>query len=321
MPRILITVDASAGQGIRLDRWLASIPGAITRSRLKNGLSLLTVNDSPAKLSRVIHPGDTILAEWEDETVEGISAENIPLDIIYEDANVTVVNKQSGMVTHPAAGNWTGTLVNALLWRWSTIPVGDTAEARIRVGEHSEGALRPGIVHRLDKDTSGLIITARNPETEAYLQGLFKTRRVKKIYLAIVCGRPKERERTIETNIARDPKSRKKFIATAMTSPGKRAKTSYRVIASWEKHSLIAFVLHTGRTHQIRVHCKYLGFPILGDPIYGRKDHTFPHASLMLHAWRLSLNLPDDENRTRFEAPVPERMKAVIDALNDTGMS
>ncbi len=308
MPRVSSVVDASVGDGIRLDRWLSSLPGAITRSRLKNGLTLLTVNGTPSRLSRPVREGDVIVAEWEDAEAAGIEPEEIALDVIYEDSNVTVVNKTSGMVTHPAAGNWNGTLVNALLWHW-----GQGARTRAVPG------LRPGIVHRLDKDTSGVIITARNPETEAYLQGLFKSRRVKKTYLAIVRGKPPQVEGTVETNIARDAKSRKKFAATPLDSRGKRAKTSYKVIASWDRHALVAFALHTGRTHQIRVHCKYLGCPILGDPIYGKKDADFPSASLMLHAWRLTLVLPDGERQTRFEAPVPSRMKAIMEVLRAAG--
>ncbi len=315
MPRVSVVVDASAGEGIRLDRWLSSQPGAITRSRLKNGLSLLTVNGIPSKPSRSVREGDVIVAEWEDAFAGGISPEDIPLEILYEDANVTVVNKRCGMVTHPAAGNWSGTLVNALLWHWArNRPSGEKTPRA--VGDEGAGhGLRPGIVHRLDKDTSGVIITAKNPETEAYPQGLFKSRSVKKIYLAIVCGRPPQEEGTVETNIARDAKSRKRFVATDLASRGKRAKTTYKIVAAWERHSLVAFSLHTGRTHQIRVHCRHLGCPILGDPIYGKKDRDFPSAALMLHAWRLSLVLPDGDQRTRFEAPVPARMKSVMEIL------
>jgi 23S rRNA pseudouridine1911/1915/1917 synthase len=301
MSELSVTVDDAATGGMRLDRYCARMTGSPTRSRLKNGAKSVSVNGKPAKLSRQVFPGDRIDIVWEDEACHDIAGENIPLEVVYEDDNVTVVNKAQGTVTHPAAGNWTGTLVNALLWRWSaTVPA---------------GSLRPGIVHRLDKDTSGIIITARNPETESWLQGQFKRRRTKKVYAAILSGVPPTMSGSIRTRIARDPKNRKRFTWTDNDGRGKDARTDYRVVKTYGPYALVLFRLYTGRTHQIRVHCKYLGCPILGDPVYGKKDRSFPDATLMLHAKTLVITLPGNERASRFDAPIPIRFRKVIRAL------
>ncbi len=305
MPELTIEVGEGASGGVRLDRYCASLPGAISRSRLKNGALEISVNGKTAKLSRVVVPGDSIRVCWEDPVPENLSPENLPLDILFENADVTVVNKRQGMVTHPGAGNWCGTLVNALLWHWNMAA--------------PEGNHRPGIVHRLDKDTSGAIITARNPATETFLQEQFRGRKTKKKYLAILTGVPKSPVGDIRTNIHRDPKNRKRFTWSSDETKGKRARTEYRVLRAYGTYALVVFTLHTGRTHQIRVHSKYLGCPILGDPIYGKKDRFFPDATLMLHAWKLSISLPGEDQPRRFIAPVPVRFKKVIKALRGNG--
>ncbi len=305
MPRVSLVVDSAPPGGMRLDKWLASGKVELTRSRLKNGLLGLTVNGAPSKLSRSVKSGDVVSVEWEDPANESLEPEDIPLSILYEDDNVTVVDKRQGMVTHPGAGNWSGTLVNALLWHWG-----------IKLEPFEGRNLRPGIVHRLDKDTSGVIITARNPVTESYLQDVFKSRRVRKTYLAILVGVPTNREGIIETTLMRDPRNRKRFTWTDKTDKGKRAKTGYRVLRAWKGFSLVAFRLYTGRTHQLRVHSRFLGCPILGDSVYGRREKSFPAATMMLHAWRLSLILPGMTEITRFESPIPERMRDVIDSLD-----
>lgn len=301
MPEICIDVDDTAKAGMRLDRYCALRPGSVSRSRLKNGALSVTVNGQPAKLSRIVRPGDRIFLSWEDPESEDLVPENIPLDILYEDSNVTVVNKRQGMVTHPAAGNWSGTLVHALLWHWKQ--------------EAPSGNPRPGIVHRLDKDTSGIIITARNPDTETWLQSQFRTRRVRKTYAAILQGVPARRSGEIKTQILRDPRNRKRFTWSDDSSKGKFAHTDYRVVRSYGGYALVLFTLHTGRTHQIRVHSKFLGCPILGDPIYGKKDPSFQGATLMLHAYRLVIRLPGIDRPLRFIAPIPPRFRKVIRAL------
>jgi len=301
MGSIRLVVPSGTGNGMRLDRYCALADGSVSRSRLKNGALSVTVNGQAAKMSRQVREGDVIEIEWEDPPQELPTPEDIPLDIVYEDSQVTVVNKKQGMVTHPAAGNWSGTLVHALLWHWNSL-----ADA---------GNLRPGIVHRLDKDTSGIIITARTPEAEAWLQGEFSGRRTIKVYFAILCGIPKKREGEIKTQILRDPKNRKRFTWSDDPAKGRAAHTAYRVLATYGSYAIVRFRLHTGRTHQIRVHSKFLGCPILGDPIYGKKDPLFPGATLMLHARRLRIRLPGAAVLTTFVAPVPLRFRKVLSAL------
>ncbi len=303
MSELRLTVSDVSPEGMRLDRYCANHAGAVSRSRLKNGALGVTVNRKPAKLSRTVKNGDEIILAWEDPVPERIEGEDIPLSVLYEDDNVTVIDKAQGMVTHPAAGNWTGTLVNALMWRWGI--------------ECPGASLRPGIVHRLDKDTSGVIITARNPETETFLQERFRTRQTRKVYVAVLQGVPRMARGDIRTRIARDPKNRKRFTWTDDESRGKTAHTGYRVIKTYGGYSLVLFRLYTGRTHQLRVHSKYMGCPILGDPIYGKKDRIFPDSTLMLHARRLTIALPDSKGVMTFRAPLPDRFKAVIGRLRD----
>jgi len=305
MGTLSLVVDDSAGAGIRLDRYCAQCAGSPTRSRMKNGIASIRVNGKNAKLSRIVHPSDAIEILWDDPVSEDIAPEDIPLEILYEDDTVTVVNKRQGMVTHPAAGNWSGTLVHALLWHW-------------KIGA-SEGNQRPGIVHRLDKDTSGVIITARTPEAESWLQEQFRLRKTRKVYAAILSGVPKAREGEIQTQILRDPKNRKRFTWSDDTERGKTARTGYRVVRTYGNYSLVLFTLFTGRTHQLRVHSKFLGCPILGDPIYGKKDASFPGATLMLHARTLMIVLPGRSVMSRFDAPIPLRFKKVIATLKETG--
>jgi len=300
---LTLRVSADAGSGMRLDRYCALKSGEVSRSRLKNGALSATVNGKAAKLSRAVRPGDLIVLAWEDPVPERIEPENIPLRILYEDANVTVVDKPQGMVTHPAAGNWTGTLVHALMWHWGLAGGGENP--------------RPGIVHRLDKDTSGIIITARNPETETFLQEQFRTRKTVKVYAAILSGVPRAREGEIKTRITRDPKNRKRFTWTDDESRGKHARTAYRVVKTYGPYALVLFRLHTGRTHQLRVHSKYLGCPILGDPIYGKKDKVFPDATLMLHAKRLTIPLPGARKPLTVRAPLPRRFRGIISKLRE----
>lgn len=301
MPVLRFTVESGGGQ--RLDRACALRNPGITRSRLKNGAKRILVNGKEAKMSRAVRAGDEVLVEWEDPVPGDILPEDIELKIVFENDDVTVVNKRQGMVTHPAAGNWSGTLVNALLWHWKR--------------EVPDGNQRPGIVHRLDKDTSGLIITAKNPEAEASLQEAFKKRTVTKVYASLLTRVPPSAKGEIRTNIVRDPGNRKRFTWTDKAERGKSAWTSYRVLKTWGNYALVLFRLHTGRTHQIRVHSKYLGCPILGDPIYGKRDALFPDATLMLHAAKLVIALPGEKEPTTFTAPLPARFKEIVTALEE----
>ena len=322
----------------RLDKYISSLPDGLGRSKLKSGVQEILVNGQAAKLSSKVRARDKIEIFWEDNVPDNIEPENIPLKIVYEDDDVCVVNKEQGMVTHPAAGNWSGTLVNALLFHWGRGAVtgvkdGDSAEALER--------RRPGIVHRLDKDTSGLIVTAKNRAAEDWLHEQFLSRRLSKEYILIVKGCPPKKDGIVDTWIVRDPADRKRFKAVALDGgkkyekfgedaekkaktaassgnapgAGKRAVTLYHVVSVYGAYSLVRVRLKTGRTHQIRVHMKFLGCPVLGDAIYSRKDERFPNISLMLHSRLLKIRLPGKEGMAAFKAAVPERFKKVIRAL------
>lgn len=298
MPFISARVPDDFAGDLRVDKFIASLPDGMNRSKLKSGVTEILVNGKKARLSQKVRPGDQIDIQWEDNIPDDIAPENIPLEIIYEDDNVTVVNKAQGMVTHPACGNWSGTLVNALLYHW-----GREAVRAVRDGSESEILLsrRPGIVHRLDKETSGIIIAAKNRESEEYLQNQFRLRRVQKEYICVCIGRPKKRTGNICTQIIRDPKNRQRFKACADTDEGKFARTIYHCIACYGNYSLMRVRIKTGRTHQIRVHMKYIGCPVLGDPLYAPKDPLFPDATLMLHSVQMKIRLPDSDCQTRRE--------------------
>lgn len=306
MAEIFIEVkDLESSQ--RLDTYVSKNLEKFSRSRLKNGVEKILLNDKIAKLSAKVNNGDKIYIQWQDPIPEALIPENIPLEILYEDENVTVVNKKQGMVTHPACGNWSGTLVHALLYHWGI------TESKL---DEKAGNHRRGIVHRLDKDTSGIIICAKNFNSEEWLQNQFKDRRVKKEYIAIVKGIPKEKSGSVKINMIRDSKNRKKFTTTDDSSKGKFSHTVYRCIATYGNYSLMKLKLKTGRTHQIRVHMKYLGCPILGDPIYGTKDSLFDSATLMLHSKTLGIRLPQNSEFTTFDSTVPIRFKKVMHKLH-----
>jgi 23S rRNA pseudouridine1911/1915/1917 synthase len=302
----------------RLDKYIASLPNGMNRSKLKSGICEILLNGARAKLSAQVSAKDQIDIDWEDNIPTDIEPENIPIEVLYEDENVTVVNKKQGMVTHPASGNWTGTLVNALLYHWAreSIPLSSTESDPSKLMAER----RPGIVHRLDKDTSGVIITAKNRDAEEWLQAQFRDHEkfVQKDYIAICTGRPPNAKGEIKTQIIRDPKDRKRYKAIVDSKAGKFADTLYRCIACYGPYSLIHLRLKTGRTHQIRVHLKFLGCPILGDPIYGRRiaGTPFERATLMLHAYILKIRLPGKKTYSEFKAPVPERFLAAIAKLH-----
>ncbi|MDR2742252.1 MAG: RluA family pseudouridine synthase [Treponema sp.] len=294
-------------QGLRLDRYVAEYLGLLSRSQIKAKNLAARINGKNVKISRQVKTGDLLELSWAEAGPSDLIPEDLPLDVIYEDSRVVVINKAQGMVVHPGAGNHTGTLANALLFR------------RLERGGEGEG-FRPGIVHRLDKDTSGVIIAAYDDEALAFLAEQFKARKTRKIYAALVTGVPLEPEGIIETFIARDSRDRKKFAVSP--GKGKAARTAYRVVHVWKGYSLLMLRPRTGRTHQIRVHLKYLGCPILGDPLYGKPDGRFPRAALMLHAKSLSLVIPGPpgcrtamgEYRT-FRTPLPGRFRELLGIL------
>lgn len=296
----------------RVDSYIAKNIPDMNRSKLKSGLNELLVNEKFEKLSYKIKASDKIFFSWDDSVPDDIVAENIPLRIIYEDENITVINKKQGMVVHPAFGNWSGTLVSALLFHWR--------KSNIHLNKHkflNDLSYRQGIVHRLDKDTSGVIITAKNQETQDFLSLQFKNHLTKKYYIAIVKGKLPSSSGKISTNIMRDPKNRKRFIATQDKTSGKSACTLYSKIAQYGNYSLVRLKIKTGRTHQIRVHLKYLGCFILGDALYGKKDALFPDATLMLHARKLVINVPGKNSPVTFKAKIPKRFFDCIRVLKN----
>ncbi len=313
MAKINFTVPSDYSKTCRLDSYIAGLPGGMNRSKLKTGVKSITINGKAQKISYKVKPGDNILIEWEDSVPEDIIAQPIPLEIIYEDKNVCVINKPQGMVTHPASGNWENTLVNGLLYHWGRENI-----KGIKEGSISQQLVkrRPGIVHRLDKDTSGIIITAKNRDSEEYLQKQFQNHKfLVKEYICICCGIPPKKHDTITTQIIRDPRDRKIFKAVTASNEGKIAVSEYQCISTYGNYSLMRVRIKTGRTHQIRVHMKFINCPILGDPLYGKKDKQFPDATLMLHSRMLKIFIPDNKEKQMFKTSTPERFLKVEQKL------
>jgi 23S rRNA pseudouridine1911/1915/1917 synthase len=315
MPVFSHTIEEALPPGLRLDRYVAEYLGLLSRSQIKARSLEGKINGKGVKLSRPVRQGDRVELSWKEAEPLSLIPENIPLDIIYEDEQTVVINKAQGMVVHPGAGNRHGTLANALYYR----RIARNAAAGPVIGlaggpaEPESRGVRPGIVHRLDKETSGVIIAAYTDTALAFLADQFKTRKTKKTYAAIVSGVFENPRGRIETCIARDCGDRKRF---AVADQGKYALTFYRVVKTWGSHSLVLLRPKTGRTHQLRVHLRYLGHPITGDSVYGVKDRLFPGATLMLHARRLVITLPGETEARVFNAPLPERFSLMIRRLN-----
>ncbi|MDR1505659.1 MAG: RluA family pseudouridine synthase [Treponema sp.] len=326
MGRFSGIVDTGTAAEMRLDRYAADRLGLLSRSQIKNRSTEVKLNGKTVKLSKQVRSGDSLELVWLDSVPQTLEPENIPLDILYEDSRVIVVNKAAGMVVHPGAGNHGGTLANALLYRRlrKNLLCGETPG---RDGQ----ALRTGIVHRLDKDTSGVIIAAWDDSALAFLAAQFKAGKTKKRYAALVTGTPENAEGIITGFVIRDRADRKKFTVTDVPGKGKAARTRYRVIRSWGAYSLLLLRPKTGRTHQLRVHLKSIGHPVAGDPIYGYKEKpsVLVHKGLMLHAYSLEITLPGplpgalrregaplpDERPALFKAPLPLSFRENIAAL------
>ncbi|AFG37714.1 RluA family pseudouridine synthase [Spirochaeta africana] len=299
----------------RLDQYLSGRDGFPSRSQLKQLLRRIELNGNPAKLSAQVSAGDRVSGVVEPPVQPDCIPEPLRAEILYEDDDVVVVNKPPGMVVHPAHGNPDHTLLNGLL--------GHVSGLQERFQQAGDGyaaesaAVRPGIVHRLDKDTSGVLIAAKHPAAHALLSQQFADRQVGKLYLAVVKGRPRNPEGELQSRILRDPRNRKRFCAG--TTGGKPAVTRYRTVASAEFGrqlvSLASLYPMTGRTHQLRVHMQWIGCPILGDPLYGRRSAAMSDG-LMLHATVLELQLPNGKP-ARFYAPLPEHWQQLLTAFND----
>jgi len=305
MPCLSHTIKEQFPQPVRLDRYVSETLRILSRSQIKARSLTAKINGKDVKNSRIVKQGDILELCWRDSPPVNMLPQDIPLEIIYEDENCIVINKAQGMVVHPGAGNRQDTLANALYFKRLK-----------RSGKESNwdtDNARPGIVHRLDKDTSGIIIAAFNEEAHAFLAQQFKTRKTRKTYIAIVQGTPKEINGRIETYIARDPRDRKKFSVSAV---GRNAVTHYKVINSWHSHSLLLLRPRTGRTHQLRVHLRHIGYPILGDPIYGGADKLFPDASLMLHSKSLAIVLLGETEERVFSSQIPRRFTEIIEKLD-----
>lgn len=295
---------------IRIDHFISENMPGFSRSRIGAEESQLLVNGKVVKKSKKIKTGDLITFNCKKLPTTDVEPQKIDLQILFENKNVIVLNKAQGMVVHPAAGNWDGTVANGLMYYAGKLETGNEK-------------FRPGIVHRLDKDTSGVMITSKNIAAHEFLSSQFKNRQTKKVYIAIIKGVPLRGKGSIENRIVRDPRNRKKFCCTDNPDSGKPANTDYEVLRTFTlksgvSYSLIRLIPGTGRTHQLRVHMRSIGHPILGDPIYSRKDsHTLP-VSLMLHALSLSIVLPGKFSTEKFIAPLPGRFKRVIKSFLQT---
>lgn len=304
MTEDIFTFRFNNPDGERLDHFLVeSLPG-FSRTRLqaliKDGF--VHVDGAPAKKSGQMLEQNAIVEVRVPPTAPtDLVGENIPLDIIFENEDVIVVNKPAGMVVHPAAGHDSGTLVHAVLGYDPDI-------------EGIGGEERPGVVHRLDKETSGLILLAKNDKAHRWLQDQFRLRRVEKTYIALVDGKPPTPSGRVEAAIGRDPNHRKK-MAIVSANKGREAVSEYKTLESFPDHTLLEFHPLTGRTHQIRLHCAFLGCPIVGDEIYGRKKSTIPIGRHFLHAQKLKVILPGEEQPCVFEAVLPDELEHTLLSL------
>jgi 23S rRNA pseudouridine1911/1915/1917 synthase len=290
--------------GIRIDGFLAEKLKDISRSHIQKLINegKVLVNDKEVKTNYKVKVGDIIIINIPEVKKPSIEAEEIELDILYEDDDIIVVNKPQGMVVHPAAGNYTGTLVNALLNHCDSL-------------SGVNGPIRPGIVHRIDKDTSGVIVAAKNDFSHIELAKQIKKHTMTRRYIAIVEGVIKVDDGIIEGAIGRNPKDRKKMD---IVSGGRYAKTYFKVLDRFKSNTLIEAKLDTGRTHQIRVHMAHIGHPVVGDSVYGYKKQKFNLKGQALHAAILGFIHPRSGQYMEFKAPLPPYFEELIDILKQT---
>lgn len=287
----------NSGRGLRLDQFLAQELPQFSRARLQALIRAgdVTLNGKATRPREILRTGDLIqLIEPPPEKITA-EPENIALDILFEDEDLLVIDKAAGMVVHPGAGNARHTLVNALLAHCPSLS---------GIG----GKERPGIVHRLDKETSGCIVVAKNDAAHQSLSKQFVERTVEKIYLALVAGTMRKTHGVIDANIGRHPVQRQRMAV--LKTRGRTARTDYRVLRSRDGVTLVECILHSGRTHQIRVHLHHLGHPVLGDKVYGKPTQNFSRQ--MLHAFKLGFHHPRDGAWKKFEAPLPKDFRAAL---------
>jgi 23S rRNA pseudouridine1911/1915/1917 synthase len=290
------------GESVRIDMFLKETCQDMSRSYLQKLIknNNVYVNGKCRKKNYILNKGDQIEFEVPEPVELKVEAEDIPLEIVYEDDCLAVVNKPRGMVVHPAPGNYNGTMVNALLYKLDNL-------------SSINGIIRPGIVHRIDKDTTGLLVVAKDDKSHKVLSEELKDRKTGRFYVALVHGNVKDDEGIIELPIGRDSRNRKKMAVTDKNS--KYALTRFKVLRRYGKYTYIELILETGRTHQIRVHMTYKGHPIVGDEVYGRKDNEFKMKGQLLHAKKISFVHPEKGELMEFDAELPEDFSKVLNTL------
>lgn len=328
----------------RVDAFLSAHIEGLSRSSLTNPHSIMTINGKPAKKSECVKPNDIVALSYVADVFEKVEPQDIPLDVLYEDKSMLVINKAQGMVVHPGAGNVDGTIVNALAYRYGQEFIDAMADEC--------DVTRPGIVHRLDKDTSGVMVIALNAKAHAALSAQFQNREIEKYYYAFCDGIFPKHEDDVECLLARDKNNRKLFVpvkekkyiiqgglskkrteeimdevykdpkyriggALDNLGEGKYSKSHYEVVKQLPRAALVKVRIFTGRTHQIRVHMKSLGHPVIGDVMYNNRLSRFPGWSLMLHSSILEICHPNTGSLMCFEAPLPQRFKDFEDFLRN----
>ena len=286
----------------RIDKYLSSkLDDSFSRAKIQKLIDeeLILVNDKIIKSSYKVSNGDVILITDKEEDVS-VKPEKMNIDIVYEDDDVMVINKKSGVVVHPAPGNYSGTLVNGLMYLSKDL-------------SHVNGEFRPGIVHRIDKDTSGLLIVAKNDKAHRILAEELKEKKIKRKYIALVSGVINHDIGEIDAPIGRDPSDRKKMCVTSTNS--KDAITHFRVLERYKNASLIECELETGRTHQIRVHMKYINHPVINDPVYGKSNHG--EFGQLLHAKEITFTHPTTKEVMTFSCEVPEEFNKILEEYKE----
>jgi len=299
----------SEEDGIRIDAWLTSKLEKYSRSYIQKLIDdkLVTVNDKIVKSNYKLKQGDRVEVNVPEPVKLDVVPEKIDLDILYEDDDIIVVNKPKGMVVHPAAGNYSGTLVNALMEHCG----GSLSDIN--------GVIRPGIVHRIDKDTSGVLVVAKNNEAHDILSKKLKKHDIKRIYVAVTEGVIREDTGKIVAPIGRHPVERKKMAVN--TKNGREAITHFKVLERFKDATYVQLELETGRTHQIRVHMSYIGYPIIGDSVYGRKKNKYGIEGQALHAKVLGFEHPISGKYMEFEADIPDYFKKLLETLKGSNFS
>ncbi len=298
-------MEYNAFIGERIDKAIASVHEELSRAYVQQLIEegYVTVSGKVVRAGYKLRAGDEVKVEIPPPKALEAAAQDIPLSIVYEDKSVLVINKPAGMVVHPAAGNYEDTLVNALLHH-----CGDSLSA---IG----GVMRPGIVQRIDKDTTGLLIVAKGDKAHQHLSDQLKTRTLSRTYFALVHGNVKEDKGMVAAPLGRDARDRKKMAVDK--SGGKEAVTYFTVVERFGQYTLLKCKLQTGRTHQIRVHMRHIGHPIVGDKTYGAKKEAFNLSGQLLHAGGIGFIHPETEQEMTFSAPLPETFKRVLENLRN----